>query len=155
MTKVVEAYCTLHWKAEPQERVLAAHADLELSWAGQAVTLDLCAKHKREVDHGKHPLPDLLALGDPVPPAALTKRRRVQGPGTVEDRHYKTPDGGWQQPAGRTAEAIRAWTREHNIMARDEPPRLAFANKQGHGNYFPIWLLQAYDERDQAKEPAA
>ena len=152
MTKILEAYCTIHFR--DGDKVLAADTDVALSWAGQALTLDLCAQHRRDIDAGGWTLADLLKLGDPAPPAALTKRRAPAA--AIEDRGYKDAEGKWQQPAGRTADAIRKWARRHEIMSRDDgPERLAYQNKSGHGNYFPIWLLQAYDERDQPKEPAA
>lgn len=137
MTKIVKAVCTLHWKGEPREEVPAVHVDAELSWAGQTRLLDLCELHKREVDEGKWPLPLLLELGDPAPPAAARR------PSRAGQKHHH----GRAQPTGVDAEMLRAWVREDQIMSRDDgPPRLAYTGRQGNGQYFPTWLQAAWDE---------
>jgi len=144
VTKIIESYCTLHHKtASPPEKVLAVHVDAVLSWAGTTRLLDLCEMHKREVDAGEWPLPRLLELGDPAPPAAAVRRSRAG----QQHNH------GRDQPSGVEAEMIRAWVREDRIMSRDDgPPRLAYAGKSGNGQYFPAWLQNAWDEVPESRK---
>jgi hypothetical protein len=138
VTKVLEAYCTLHWKSEPQERVLATARDVALEWDARRVVLDLCALHKREVDAGKWSLPDLLAAGDPAAPAGAARH----GPPRVSSRgRGKTP-----QPTGNEADAIRLWIRAGNYRNRDYPEFYAYQRGQGGGYYVPVPLLLEWGE---------
>jgi hypothetical protein len=149
MTKVLEAYCTLHWKGEPQERVLATARDVALEWDALRVVLDLCALHKREVDAGKWPLPELLAMGDPAAPAppGLRGRQRA-GKG---HSHGKYP-----QPTGAEADAVRAWIKANNFRNKDYPDIYAFQRGQGGGYYVPVGLLERWAaEGKPGYEPGA
>lgn len=147
MTKVLEHYCTLHWKGEPRERVLAVHADLGLSWAGQAVTLDLCEPHRRDVDAGKHPLPELLALGDPPAPPAASRH----GP---RPRQSRRGQGHVPQPTGAEADAVRDWIKANDIRNQEYPEFYAYQRGKGGGYYVPVGLLERWaDEGKPGYEP--
>ena len=136
MTKFLEAYCTLHWKSEPQEKVLATMRDVALEWDALRVTLDLCGQHKREIDAGKHPLPDLLAAGDPVPSAAMRPRQRTgQGHGS---------SGKYPQPTGAEADAVREWIKANNLRNKDYPEFWAYQRGKGGGYYVPVGLLERW-----------
>lgn len=137
MTRVVEHYCTLHWKGEPQERVLAPVRDVALEWDALRVTLDLCAQHKREVDEGKHPLPDLLALGDEAPPAQIMQRQRRTGKGHGSSGKYP-------QPTGAEADAVRDWIKANNLRNQEYPEFFAFQRGKGGGYYVPVGLLERW-----------
>jgi hypothetical protein len=136
MTKVLEAYCTLHWKSEPQERVLATARDVALEWDGMRVVLDLCALHKREVDAGKHSLPDLLAAGDPAAPALPMRNRQRAGKGHG--------GGKYPQPTGPEAEAVRAWIKANNLRNESFPDVYAYQRGNGGGYYVPVALLERW-----------
>ena len=148
MTKILEAYCSLHW-ADGKQKVLATDADVALSWDGDEVIFDLCAQHKREIV--KMPLAEVIALGQPT-----RRPSRGKAPGQGHG-------GGRVQPVGGEADLIRQWVDAEQIMAADinpddpGPRRLAYKGRSG-GQYFPKGLLERWDAeqaRRARKEPAA
>lgn len=146
--KTVESWCDLHWAAG-QAKVTADHPDVELTWDGQPLVLDLCGEHKATAPD--LPLGELLAAARPASPQ---ERRRI-APAPATRAAARKPSGGWVQPAGDEADQIREWVKAEQIMSRDDgPARLAYVGKSGQGQYFPVWLLKMWTARKAAQDAA-
>lgn len=157
MTKVVEVYCSAHWRESPPDdraRVIATHLDVELTWDGQRKTADLCDEHKARADRE---MAWLLSVADPAPPEGMAQRRPARGRplGQPLRAGGRTSSG---QPTGDELAAIKAWVDAEGITRPDDPRRPAYRRRSSPGDYFPVWLMERWDARNRAlteAEPSA
>lgn len=133
--KTVESWCDLHWHQD-EAKVPATREDTELEWDGAPYVIDLCDEHYKTAPD--LPLAVLLAAARTAAP-----KRKISAPPQTREV-TQGARGGWVQPAGDEAAAIREWVDAERIMARNEPGRLAYEARSGQGQYYPVWLLKQW-----------